>query len=473
MLRKSILLLIITFATISNSYSQVNGYVLEVNDNEILLDINQSNGQVGDLFQILPKKSFIIHPATKDTIWKEVEANCILKIVKLTNAYSTTEIKYLLKGFEVEPGMKVSKYNAESDQTSSYKPSLAILPLQVSNIDGFLGVYVADMVTEGFLKEDKFKVLDRQALGMSLDQFVMSNRGVFTETNTQGYFKDLKPDYYITGTMYQPDVVEVSSGVPIKDMVKIAGFATNAIAGEQIVNTKKIAAFTPERLEVKKLRSIVHIQIKVIDAKTNELLFMCREMQELTGESEINLEGGMLGGLKLNGGASTFGNTLTGQATQVALSNLHGYVQRFFSGEIDNKLFIGNEIGVSRTKSAKNRTHEALGISSISQDSLGYQFILNTGLPRFPEGTKLKVISQQFDTSSISGEIRKKGRKWVSVIQVTEADFDQSRAREIKVSHNYSRNVNDLSVRKYHNNNKTIALFCSAGIVISLITLML
>lgn len=351
-----ILLFLLVLILKSNGQETKPGYILEIRGDKVYLDFKTGEVTIGSKLKVVKEGEFFTHPITGEKIKEEDETIAILEISDVKPNYSVATVYPVEAISKLQKGTKVFRLVNNDIQQQIFKKSIAVQPLTVSNIQGYLGIYIGDVLTEQLLKTDLFKVLDRQTLGLQADQIVLSAGGVLTESELIKYSSKQGADYYITGTMYEPDVVELSTGIPVKNIVKIAGYAAQAITGSNL-KADVISEFFPDKSEVKRLKAIVKITLKVVDVKTGEIKFLCTEMQESEGESEINLEGGILGGLKVKGGASSFLNTITGKATQEALSNLSNYVIDYFKGKITEKTYTGNIIEVSNLMS-NNTTKE-------------------------------------------------------------------------------------------------------------------
>ena len=420
----SALFVLITFLTLNCHSQEIKyAYVLEIRENKVYLDLKSGDVNIGNKLQIVREGGFFIHPVTGEKIKEDDEVIAILEIIDARSNYSIASIYPSEAIFKIEKGTKAILSQSDVDNQPILKKSIAIQPLTVSNIQGYLGIYIGDVLTEQLLKNDMFRVLDRQSLGLQADQIVLSSGGVLTETELLKYSSSKGADFYITGTMYEPDVVELSSGIPIKNIVKIAGYAAEAAIGKDL-RVDRIAEFVPERTEIKRLKAVVRISLRVVDVKTGEIKFMCTEMQQAEGEGDINIEGGLLGGLKIRGGVTSFQNTITGKATQYALENLTKYILDYFSGKITERTFTGNIIEIKelneRVKSDKQRdllkyvTFAELIKQPADQNKLNDELLLNDTLYfvkmnkgldfKIKPKSYLKVFSPSFGSSQITGE---------------------------------------------------------------------
>jgi curli biogenesis system outer membrane secretion channel CsgG len=345
------LVLLILFSPFTDAFCQEQkpGYILDIRDNKIYLDLKSPEVAVGDKLQVIKEGGYFTHPVTGEKIKEDDETVALLEIIEartnysIATAYPEDAISKLQKGTKV---LLIAKEEQPNNlQSGVFKKSIAVQPLTVLNIQGYLGIYIGDVLTEQLLKDDSFRVLDRQSLGIQADQMVLSSGGVLSEAELLQYSSRKGADYYITGTMYEPDVVELSTGVPVKKIFSVVGHAAEIATGKDL-KVSQIAEYIPDKIEIKRLKAVVRISLRVVDVKTGEIKFLCTEMQQAEGESDINLEGGLLGGLKIRGGVTSFQNTITGKATEMALNNLTDYVINYFNGKISDKTYTGNVIEI-------------------------------------------------------------------------------------------------------------------------------
>lgn len=440
----------IFFCAIINGQETKTGYILEIRDDRVFLDLKSGEVTIGNRLQVSQEGGFFVHPVTGEKIKEEDEVIAILEVIdvrsnySIATAYPPEAISKLQKGAEV-----TILLNTEGQQ-SIFKKSVAVQPLTVSNIQGYLGIYIGDVLTEQLLKNNMFRVLDRQTLGLQADQIVLSSGGVLTESELLKYSSGKGADYYITGSMYEPDVVELSSGIPIKNIVKLAGYAAEAATGKDL-KVDRIAEFVPDKTEIKRLKAIVRISLRVVDVKTGEIKFMCTEMQQAEGESDINIEGGLLGGLKIRGGVTSFSNTITGKATQLALENLTDYIFDYFNGNIVEKTYTGNIIEIAeldkRIKSDEKRdtigeiliteiikqpAKESRLLDSNPFNDTTYLVTLNKGSDfEIKPKNILKVYTPSYESSELTGEKLVSKIPVIGYINITSSFKDQSEGKMI------------------------------------------
>ena len=346
---------LLSLLSISANNAQVtqSAYVLEKKENKIYLDLGYKSIKTGDKLKVIKEGGVFTHPVTGEKIKEDDEIISFLEVIEVKEKYSIALAVTPQTYNRIKVGMKVYPLDVLDLKSSDLKKSIVIQPLTVTNVQGYLGMYISDVLTEQLITSDRFRLLDRSTLGLKTEDILLSSNGMVSESEFLKYPNASKADYYISGTMYEPDVVEVSSGVPVKNMVKLAGLAANAISGKDMSKLYNVAEYLPDKTDFKNLRAIVKISLKIIDVRTGEILFICTDMREASGRSEINLEGGILNGLKVRGGAASFGNTITGEATKICLENLLGFIYQFLDGKIATKNYTGNTINLSKDNNNK------------------------------------------------------------------------------------------------------------------------
>lgn len=401
---------ILALKTATAQLDSIIGYIIEVRGEDVYTDLSTQSIAIGDKLRIIKEGGNFVHPITGENIKEDDETIASLEILDVRSSYSIGRVITSSSLANIQKGMKLLKFdNSDPALQNSFKKSIAVQPINVSNIFGYLGIYIGDILTEQLLEEDEFRVLDRQTLGLKMDEIVIGTGGILNEAELLKYGAFNNADYYITGTMYEPDVVELSSQIPIKSLVQVVGYTAEALTGKDL-GIDIINEFVPTQSEVKNLKAIVNITLKVVDVRTGEIIFLCNEMQQEVGKSEINLEGGLLGGLKVKGGISSFRNTITGKATQKALKNLSGYISKYFKGEITTKTYTGNVIQIEEIAKKKininRRTSKDAYIMSI--DSIGQtssKVVINNGKKsnKIGKRSSFLVFSHVKEISSVTG----------------------------------------------------------------------
>ncbi len=386
---------------------QVQGYIISLEGGSVTLDLK--NGQVskGDLVKVLKPGDVIIHPVTGEKIHKKDEIISNITITEVADSYSVGEAYPVESFIKLAVGMKVYVMGEADIDESMIRKFIVIPPMNiVGGARGMLGAYMGDILTEKLFNLDRFRILDRETF--DLQQFELGLKKERLESKTTGV------DYLIVGSAFPPDVVVKSTGIPLKGIV-------NAATGG------KVAALTNNLLsdlKVKELEALVKFTIKVIDVSTGEVVFICSEMAKAEGKSQIDLESGVLGGVTLNGGATDFKNSLTGKASEVALSNTAQYLADFFEGKIKTKNFQGKVIELKRTK--KKDRDQNLSIMDIRQGSDGnLTAVVGGGSDEGVVNLHSYLITLPRETvSSITGKKKITGIDKVGQIKIRSVEFD-------------------------------------------------
>lgn len=221
-------------------------------------------------------------------------------------------------------------------------------------------------------------------------------------------------DYLVMGSAYPPDVVEKATGIPLKGIASLAG---GGIAGAAVKGV------VPD-LRIKELEAVVKFTLKLIDVRTGEVLFICSEMAKAEGKTQVSLESSVLGGAVLNGGATDFRNTLTGQASQEALMGSAKYLADFFEGKITEKNFTGKVIELKRRK---GKEPPPIGLIGIRDGSKNLEAVLNGGSDRgIHKGYIYMVTMPDVVVSSITGKKKVNGVRKAGLMKSDQVDFDAS-----------------------------------------------
>lgn len=322
------------------------GYIISIDKDLIYLDLTASNTSLGSTFSVIEEGEFFTHPITGKKIKKKNKILASLEITEVNDDYSVAKAYPASAVNFLEKGMKTHLLTkTESKKYSSLRKSISVHPLKVTSATGgYLGIYISDLLTENLFSKDQFKVIDRETLGLQMDELALKQDGI-SDSQAMGFGRTAGVDYLITGTMHEPDVVEMSTGIPLKGALSLAETLTGKNLGSKYVSDVKL----------KKLKAIVKLTLRIVDIRTGEIKFICTEMQQSEGKSDIALEKGFLGGLKVQGGSTAFVNTVTGQAVQKSLNNLSEYVTDYFNGRIADKSFQGNYIELDKTDKRKSK----------------------------------------------------------------------------------------------------------------------
>jgi curli biogenesis system outer membrane secretion channel CsgG len=400
--------------------------ILAVEDDKVYLDLNENNASVGDRLQVIQDRGFFTHPVTGEQIQREPDIVAYIQITEVRSNYSIGSVSPRNAVSNLSVGMEAFMLEGKQRETREFRKSIAVQPMNVSSArGGYLGFYIADLLTEELFNIDKFKVIDRQTLGLQIDEIAMASQGIIDEREAIQLGRTRGVDYFITGTVYEPDVIDIGTGIPIKGILQTAEALSGQRLGSQYASDVRIS----------QLRAIVNITLRVVDVQTGEILFIASEMQQSTGRSQIDLEQGALGGMQLQGGATSFLNTITGQATRAALVNLAGYINNYFEGKIDARNFKGNIIEVGRVGTRSDRV-EGLNAQVIlstpikERDAMGrQQFTINIDRGKskgYKRGYTYPVIETFFQESNITGNMVSTGKKKIGNVKLSNVENDHS-----------------------------------------------
>lgn len=420
------ILLLSLFA--GTAWGQVTeGVVLSIEEGKVFVDLKKDQVKIGDNLKVLKAGGVMVHPVTGEKIQRKDEVVANISLTEVHDTYSVGEVYPKTAIDLIRPGLKVFTLGAGDTDRALIKKSLIIPPfLIVGGKVGELGTYMADLMTEELFKLDRFRIMDRQSY--DIQQFEKE----LTENNKQIVLPGNEGvDYLIMGSAYPPDVVEKATGIPLKGVATLAGGGLAGVAGKGAI---------PD-LKIKELEAVVKFTMKVIDVRTGEVLFICSEMAKAEGKTQISLESSVLGGAVLNGGATDFRNTLTGQASQQALLGTAKYIADFFEGKITEKSFQGNVIELKRKKGTEP---PQTGLLDIRQGTAGLEGVLNAGSDRgIRPGYFYMLTMPNIVTSSITGKKKVSGVRKAGMMKPVKVDFDAA-AGPIKLFPEYGNNHPDV-----------------------------
>lgn len=408
------LFLLVAFCNVASLNAQVSpvkGYIISLDGGKVTLDLKKGQVNKGDLVKVLKPGEVIIHPVTGEKIQKKDEVISNITLTEVADSYSVGEA-YPVESFELlRLGMQAHLLGEADIDASMIRKFIVVPPMNiVGGAKGMLGSYMGDLLTEELFKLDRFRILDRETF--DLQQFELGLKKEGTESKTTGV------DYLIVGSAFPPDVVVKSTGVPLK------GIVTAATGGQAALVTKNLVS----DLKIQELEALVKFTLKVIDVSTGEVIFICSEMANAEGKSQVNLESGVLGGVTLNGGATDFKNTVTGKASEEALSHAAQYIADFFEGKIKTKNFEGKVIELKKSK--KKVKWEDLSIMDFRQRPDGtIQAVVAGGSDDdIVKGLSFLITLPRETVSSITGKKKITGIDRVGTVKINEVEFDASLA---------------------------------------------
>ena len=318
-------------------------YVIDIDNNSIYLDMTSPMAKVGDVVEVYSEGGYMVHPVTKKRIKKNDTFIGQLEIKQVHSEYTIAEPKNGNQSSLFAVGMKVVLPKGEqmviqrSDNpidNADDRIAVLVTPAEVNDIVnvGHFGGYVADMLMEHLLMNDKIRLLDRSVLNAQLTEMELT--GVAIDKSTaieQG--KIVGARYVIQCTMQKPDVVNVRTGIPLASFMGAIGAATGANVGAQYASNMQTGT----------LKAAINISTRVIDLQTGEVMFMTNATGLAQGKSQLALESGALGGLIINGGAQGFKQTMTGQAIDKAFAKIGNDLDLFFDGKIEGRVMNNDE----------------------------------------------------------------------------------------------------------------------------------
>ncbi len=402
------LLYCMLLGTASISLAQEHGYVINIDEGIVFIDLKAGQVKTGDVLKVMRSGGTMVHPVTGETIQRRDELVANIHLTEVHDDYSAGDVYPKEAIILIKTGMKVFPMAPDEAGKALIKKSVVIPPfLIVGGKVGELGAYMSDLMTEELFGLDRFRIMDRQTY--DIQQFEKE----LLEARTQVRLPvNEGVDYLVTGSAYPPDVVEKATGVPLKGIVSAAGGGLAGVAARNLV---------PD-LKIKELEAVVKFTLKVIDVRTGEVLFICSEMAKAEGKTQVSLESSVIGGAVLNGGATDFRNTLTGQASQEALKNASQYIADFFEGKITEKNFQGNVVELKRHKKGKN---PEIRIMDIRREPEGPVAIIRGGSDDgIRSGNHYLMTMPNVVTSSLTGKQKVAGIQKAGRIRPGLVDFD-------------------------------------------------
>lgn len=276
-----------------------------------------------------------------------------------------------------------ASYN--SPQTPPDRIAVLVTPAEVNDVvnTGYFGNYVADLLMEDLLMNDKIKLLDRGVLSTQLTEMQLAGDAI-DKNSAIKRGKIIGAKYVIQCTMQKPDVVNVKTGIPLASVMGAVGTATGQNMGATYASNISKGA----------LKAVINISTRVIDLETSEVMFMTSAVGTAQGKSQISLEYGALGGLEIYGGASGFKQTITGQAIEKAFSSISSDLDMFFDGRATSRVSKGNLTTpiVDKTMNAKGM-NLYLGVSKLDKEGVQLAFANDPDLYfKYKKAKRMQII---------------------------------------------------------------------------------
>lgn len=314
-----------------------NGYVIAIEDGKIYLDLTSPNVSKGDKVTVMEGASAIASVEIEEVFTNYSQGKAIPSftldkikkgmVVKHTQAKSAmiTNQQSNLNENRTTPSIASKSLNIKSyDKVGVY-----IAPAQVNDVVGIghFGGYVSDVLMEQMMFCENIRLLDRSVLRDQINETDLTGDYIDPSTAIERG-KIVGAKYVIQVTMQKPDVVNVSTGIPLASIMGALQSGFNKNLGAQYMSNVEVAT----------LQASVSITARVVDIQTGEILFMASGKGQSKGKSQLSMEYGALGGAKLNGGADGFKQTVTGQAIQKAFISIGRSLNKYFSGKTTSKV---------------------------------------------------------------------------------------------------------------------------------------
>lgn len=339
------------------------GYIINIEGENIYVDLTSPTVSVGDELGVYTTGGYMTHPVTKQRVKKVDELIGKMKInstyadYSIARAHDPLTISKLKIGQVVQLAEKAAKItdndipvaaspkenlsiqktapvNQIINSVSEDRIAVVVAPAEINDVvnSGHFGGYVADVLMEQLLMNDKVRLLDRSVLNAQLDEVNLAGDAIDPATAIQRG-KIVGARYIIQVTMQKPDVVNVRTGIPLASIMGAVGTAAGVNIGAQYASNAQVGT----------LKAAVNISTRVVDLQTGEVLFMTSGTGKAQGKSQLALEYGALGGAQINGGADGFKQTVTGKAIQKAFMVIGRNLNQFFDGT--DKKVIGSAGG--------------------------------------------------------------------------------------------------------------------------------
>jgi len=322
------------------------GYIIEIEGSNVFVDYTSKDVKVGDRLKVISDSREIIHPVTKEKIIKDGDLIATLEITETHSNYSVVSRVYPANAFpKLIVGAKVYLPGDSSTNIAILpkdgKVNVAIGMATINDMvgPGYFGNYVSDMLMGELLDCEKIRLIDRSLLNAQVNEVDLKDAGYVNSDNAimKGQISGIQ--YMVQVTMQKPDVTNITTGTPVNSILNAASSVSQLVGAPGALSKGlEIGADLTSNVNASTLRSKVSITARVIDVQTGEVLFMCTGAGTAQGEIQVELEEGALGGMKINGGADGFKQTVTGKAVAIAYRKIGNSLKDFFSGTTKGKV---------------------------------------------------------------------------------------------------------------------------------------
>ncbi len=335
--RNALALALMLIFTLTARAQSATGYVIAIENGKIYLDFTSSVVSKGDMVTVMDGTYAIASVEIEDIFanysqGKAFPSFALDKIkpgmaVRLNDNGRKNATDYIAHTNSSIPPQ--SKSHVTTSLYNKNKVGVYIAPAQVNDVVGVghFGGYVSDILMEQMMFCENIRLLDRSVLGEQINESDLAGEYIDPATAIERG-KIVGAKYVIQVTMQKPDVVNVSTGIPLASVMGALQSGFNRNLGAQYMSN----------MEISTLQAAVSISARVVDIQTGEIMFMASGTGKAKGKSQVSMEYGALGGAKLNGGADGFKQTVTGQAIQKAFISIGRNLNKYFSGKTTSKV---------------------------------------------------------------------------------------------------------------------------------------
>ena len=360
MKRLSLFLLFGLLANLVSAQEGLKGYIIGIENGQVYLDFNNQDVKVGDRIHIVGEPTVFVHPVTKEKITKKRETIATVQITETAEDYSVGGKVFpanAIGRLEVGQRAVIPDRTEVAEIPKDGKVNVAIADAIVNDVvnNGFFGGYVADLLMEEMLSCNKIRLIDRSIIAAQIGEVELADAGYINQESAIMGGDIAGVQYMVRVTVQKPDVVNITTGIPIKSILSAAGaIASIAGANDGVTKSLQTAGDLSSDVRTARLKASVSVSAQIVDLQTGEIMFMSSRSAIAQGESQLSLEEGALNGLQINGGVDGFRQTVTGKAMAMTFNQLGKDLRDYFNGEITQRVrkqgFMDSELTYRRGK---------------------------------------------------------------------------------------------------------------------------
>ena len=329
-----------------------DGYIMQINGDNIYLKLHAPNTiKVGEVLSVMNNGGVIEDPITKEEVQIAPEVIGQIKVIQVTNTYSTgkvygsTEIHQLADAMTVckGTGLSTDDYN---EATVMIAPASVMLPEGVNTLvsgsngqQGYIGDIVAAELMNELLKCKKITVIDRSVIATQETEYNLVRSNEMIDQNTAIQLGKMSGARYVVQiTLQKPDVAKVESNTPIGTVLggvaSAMGNSGNSSQQQRQLQEQlqQAATYTPD-VKSANIKVKVKILTKITDLQTGRALFQCSGEGEAKGKPQIQLEFMQLGAANATSAFNQnadFTHSVTGKAIEDALKKIGKDLIKYF-----------------------------------------------------------------------------------------------------------------------------------------------